>query len=245
MEILETKDYKLFKSLPGNRVINKGHVTQMTRHMALVGNLTGNFPVVVNENMEIIDGQHRIEALKRLKWPVYYRIEKGLGIETVRQINAAQSNWSYMDYATSYAKLGLKAYQWFLEVAEKYPYGYNVLMVYSGTAARGRRGKDNAESRHTTMFRSGNLKVEEPEKTEEMLGKLAELSEAADHYSRPWAQALYRVFQNSQYDQTRMLNKLKSWEKEIPHFSGVIDYLRLIEDIYNYRAQPEGVVRLF
>ena len=64
----ETKNYDQFKTLEGNRSIDQKNVNNIEQNMREHGVLPT--VIIVNEKMEVIDGQHRIEALKRLHEPV-------------------------------------------------------------------------------------------------------------------------------------------------------------------------------
>ena len=69
-KIYETKDYSIFNKLHGNRKTKKSNIKTLTQSMndsKWVGS-----PVVVNEKMEIIDGQNRIEAAIAAKIPVKF-----------------------------------------------------------------------------------------------------------------------------------------------------------------------------
>lgn len=244
-KVYETSDYKIFKSLPGNRIKGTGHVNQLRLHMENTGNLTNHFPIVVNEKMQVIDGQHRLEALKQLKWSVCYRIQEGLTIDTVRQINAAQKNWSYMDYATSYADLGNSEYKWFIKLSEQFGFGYSIIAAYSGITGV-MRGTSGSITRHYHLFKQGEFKPTYAKDVIEVyLEQYKEVSEATKHHNRAFALAMLKIMRVPEYDQDRMLNKIKVMNKELTAFANITDYLRQIEDIYNYKAMPVAIARLF
>ena len=64
--IFEEPDYSQFKYLGGNRDIT--HSKKLLESITQNGYF--NVPILVNENMEIIDGQGRFEALKMLGLPI-------------------------------------------------------------------------------------------------------------------------------------------------------------------------------
>ena len=65
MEILRTNKYEIFKELKGNREISPLRITKIINSIKNVGYIIN--PIIVNEKMEIIDGQGRLEALRILK----------------------------------------------------------------------------------------------------------------------------------------------------------------------------------
>lgn len=98
-KICSTKNYKQFKFIDGNRDVN--HAAKIKKSIEAVGFLM--CPILVNEKMEIIDGQGRFTACKDMELPVYYVTQPGLGIEEVRQMNAVSTNWKLAEYIESYA----------------------------------------------------------------------------------------------------------------------------------------------
>lgn len=108
-EILRTTDYTIFKHADGNRPVDERRVTKIMNSIQAVGWVTQ--PIIVNEKMEVIDGQGRLAALERLKMPVDYVIQDGATIRTAQVMNATSTSWGRSDYIRSYAEIGLKSYQ--------------------------------------------------------------------------------------------------------------------------------------
>lgn len=106
--VYRTNKYSLFKRLEGNRKIPKSRINKIIASIQKVGYVQS--PVVVNEKMEVVDGQGRIEALKELGLPVDYIIVKGIGIEECRAMNINQENWKLIDHIHSYAETGNESY---------------------------------------------------------------------------------------------------------------------------------------
>ncbi len=79
-----TKNLDQFKILKGNREIVKSWVLKLK---GLIEKNDLQVPILVDENMYILDGQHRVEAYKLLNYPVLYIIKHGWTLEDVREIN--------------------------------------------------------------------------------------------------------------------------------------------------------------
>lgn len=118
-EIKSTKNYSLFKDLAGNRSVDPARVSKIKKSILKNGWFTN--PILVNEKMEIIDGQGRFAALKELNMPIEYIVEKGIGIECCINMNTAQTNWKIMDYIGSYAERGNENYQRLVMLMEEFP----------------------------------------------------------------------------------------------------------------------------
>lgn len=234
--IKRTKDHNIFKKLSGNREADPKHVKRIIRNMLQVGNLTGEFPIVVNENMEVIDGQHRLEACRELNWPIYYRIQEGLNLDTVRGINQAAQNWSWKDYAHSFASQGKTAYQQFLDLADVYKHQFGIIALYWGLKS------DNYK---LSSFKSGDLEQIHLGTTRKLLNQLKEVSDALNHGGYTFSQAMYRIMRNPNYDHARMLHKANNHDAEVKRMATVEEYQRFLENLYNYKVSEDNRVRLY
>jgi len=73
-KILITYDYEIFKRMRGNRILNNSHVKNLVKSMK---EKYLPQPILVNKDMEIIDGQHRFAAAEELNLPIHYLIIDG------------------------------------------------------------------------------------------------------------------------------------------------------------------------
>ena len=103
-----TNDYGMFRVLNGNRDIKQKHVDELKRSMETIGIL--DVPILVNEKFEVIDGQHRLEAIKQLGGTVPYTVKPGLGLKECIDMNNDQSPWDTTTYIASKAKIGIPQY---------------------------------------------------------------------------------------------------------------------------------------
>lgn len=107
-EIFETQDYGIFKSLEGNRTDAEARAAKVIDSINTVGYIRS--PMAVNEKMEVIDGQARLVALKKLGMPVHYHIIPGAGIDECVAMNIYGTKWKVTDYIGSYATRGFADY---------------------------------------------------------------------------------------------------------------------------------------
>ena len=116
-----TKDYSIFKRLVGNRDIPETRISKIVESIQTIGWVHN--PIIVNEKMEVIDGQGRLTALQRLKMPVEYIIAEGAGNKECIYMNMNMVNWKLTDFIKSYAEQGNENYQRLLGLMEKYAGG--------------------------------------------------------------------------------------------------------------------------
>ncbi len=105
MQIQTTKDYDLFKSIDANRKVDPAHVRKLAASIDKKNLLTVN-PVIVNGNMEIIDGQHRVAACRQLQIEVHYMMVGGVQNNDIHMLNSTNKKWTLTDYINYHAVEG-------------------------------------------------------------------------------------------------------------------------------------------
>jgi len=240
-KVQQTEDYSSFTRIKGNRTINKAQVKKLYDSFNEHPELASAVPIIVNDKMEIIDGQHRKEALKKLGLPISYVQIDGLDLRDVQIVNSATKNWSPTDYARSFAELGNDNYKTYLEFREKYHFTHSILMLML-TGAMQRDGGNTTYSFRHGKFKVGNL--EQANKISKQFKDVVAYYKRAD--SRVFAVAFKRAAINPNYNHKRMLEKIQAYGakflKDSPYAE---DYMRQLEKIYNYHNGQENRVRLF
>lgn len=106
-----SKDYELFKFKPENRKeIDKNHVKKLARSIAS-HNMLDICPIIVNEQMEIMDGQHRFYACKELNIEVVYVVKAEMKAIDIVTLNCNSKAWGASDYLNFYIHQGNQEYR--------------------------------------------------------------------------------------------------------------------------------------
>lgn len=241
--VYATKDYSQFKVMGGNRDVNDHAVGQLVNLMVTNGNLTLEYPITVNEHGFVIDGQHRLAALKELKWEVGYIVMVDGGIEQVRAINRGGHNWSWRDIASSYSNLGNKNYEWFIHFVDRYALPFSPALIIAG-------GK-NTRRNMNAGFQGGDFvaNAETQAHAEKVGNWIQELREITDVNNVNFVYAAIAVTRTPLYDHKRMVEKIEQMNRlsvdKFPSRGETLDYQRAFEETFNYGYQDENKVRLF
>lgn len=224
--IFVTSDYGKFKTLPGNRFVDKSHVKLLTNRMK-EQNLNPWFPILVNENFEVIDGQHRLRALEELKYPVYYEIRQGLNIDSTIQLNSGTRNWSWKDYCQSFADRGNVNYQKFWELYQEFKTQFNILYFYSLGSGGGSKRFAAA------VFNVGNFVIPNYELTHKLLSQYSDILDVAGIPStREFALACYRFMRMPYYNHMKMLEKVETKGARLNDVYFINDFVNALEEIW-------------
>lgn len=232
-QVHTTTDYSMFKSVDGNRTLNTLHLNKLRTAMHNKYLFT---VIIVNEKYEIIDGQHRFECIKDLKYPLNYIICNGYSLNEVHILNQNSKDWVSADYLDGYCKLGYADYLIFRDFKEKYKIGYNECMgLLSGTRFCGG---------YVDKFRQGLFKVTNLFDAEDFMDKLLIIEQ---YYSgirrRNFIYAMMQLFNKQQFEFTEFLQKLKIQPMALQDCTDINQYIILIEEIYNYKRRDKVNLR--
>lgn len=240
VKVHETSDYAKFKVLKGNRPLKKAHLRFLRESISEHGDL--GTPIIVNDEFEIIDGTHRKAALEELGLPVQYIQKKGFGLLQVHVLNTNRKNWSMTEFMNCYADLGKKHYIKYKEFYLKYEFAQTMtLAIIEGVTGGG--GSASKQSGGTESFKRGEFIFKNPEAAEDRAEKIIMLKDIYYGYKKSlFVQAMLRLFRFKDYNHSEFVSKLKyQLDKLLIEPSTVNGYLRIFEDIYNYRRQGKKV----
>lgn len=247
-QVLRTTDYGQFKTLKGNRDVNPLHVERLIKSFQVKHLIS---PIIVNQNWEIIDGQHRFEAAKRLDLPIDYIIVNNYGIEEVQILNSNTSNWKTIDYLDGYCDLGFENYLVFRDFMNRYPdfsiKPCEILLTDKQFDSTSKTFKDNEGKKRSLRsgdFISGRLVIRDLKKAEDMAEKLRMVKPYFERYNQAlFVKAMMTMFRNPEYNHSQLLSKLALQPMALQACATVRQYHILIEDIYNYRSQKKVSLR--
>lgn len=234
-EIKSTTNYEMFKKLEGNRATTVARVNKIKKSIMTVGYITS--PILVNENMEIIDGQGRFEALKELRLPVEYIVQKGLNVKECIAMNIYQTNWKVIDYIKSYAAKGNPDYLRLTSLMTEFPLVATTEIMAIALFELGRFDP--------LKVREGNLEISE-EQYEEAREKLKFIYPIAKEYKsitriRLILNAMLYCLYIPGIDKYRLKTKVISILEtgKIPPIPTVDEAMQLMEEIYNRNSKRE------
>ena len=169
--IFTTTDYDIFNFLTGNRTINANNVKKLKESINENGYKKSQ-PIIVNQDFEIIEGQHRFVACEELKLPIYFTIEREDedSIKLTQDLNKNQKNWGLIDYIKSYVDRGYQDYINFLRFVED----RNLNVTTAIVLAWGTRG---ANIRNKIMQGKIEFTIYEENRVDEIINRLKEIKE--------------------------------------------------------------------
>lgn len=102
--VKETQNYNQFKFLEENREVTNKALNRINRSVMKDG--WRNYPITVNEKMEIIEGQHTFLYAREHNLPLRYVIQEGATKKDCQIMNSTKTKWTVNDYVHYYSKSG-------------------------------------------------------------------------------------------------------------------------------------------
>lgn len=233
--IRQSQDYDSFNTVLGNRTVRPAHVKKLRTAIEKDPESIKYNPILVNERMEVIDGQHRKAAIEALGLPVYYVTVPGLQLEDVQKLNSVAKQWQPIDYAKAFEQLGNENYSYYVEIKSKPELSLNhdSLMRYLAL--------DNPIT--SQSFNEGRLKVDDYPRTIELLTQLHEVGVFYPRFNiRSFALAFLRFAREPRYDHKRMLKQMEAYSNQIEDYSKETDYFKALNKVYNYMKNDKNKV---
>lgn len=237
VKVLKTYDYDMFVFIEGNRDINKENLTRIKQSM---NEKYIPVPIIINDKYEIIDGQHRFLAAKSLNLPIYFILIPNLKLEDVQRLNTNSANWTHKQYLQSYCKRGFKDYLIFKEFQEQTGHSYNTSIALL-TNSLSRSGQ------HKREFDKGLFKVLDVDGAYSKAKKLEEIGEyfKEGYKTTSFVYCMLKLFRDKKYNHKVFLRKLELQPNSLKREGTMKQYLKDVEEIYNYRTAEVNKVRFY
>lgn len=227
METKSTLDYDLFKVITSNREVDERHVNRLVDAIGKKNMLHLN-PIICNENYDLIDGQHRLEAARRLGCEIFYVMDGAVTKSDIATINSNSKNWNVIDYVNYFTiekKPGFDHLSAFLSDNPLIPPSTALSMLSTD-------GK-----RNTSSLKEGYVDTSNYDYACKVASILKEYRNIIDHaYDRNFVLAVMAVLRVPDYDHEIMKSKLEYQSRSLVKCVTKKQYIDLLEEIYNYHS---------
>lgn len=217
--ILQTTNYQQFKKLNGNRPLNKSFLNILEESILNNGNYLKYNPILVNKDLEVIDGQHRLKKAEDLQLPIYYIVAPDFKLKQAQILNSRKRGWTSQDFLNSYLAEGHKEYQVIDELSKEYRFSITIV-----TKAL----QQNFHKLPMDRFRDGTFTVIDRTWAEDFLGVLSTIREYSPDYCfvQSSCQRAVQKMMEKLSDPKIFERKLKQYQTTITRRNSANDYLK-------------------
>lgn len=162
LKVEHSTDYESFQLIHSNRKISPTFVQTLVNDPTFPEGYK-YCPTIVNDRLEIIDGQHRFMAAKTLGIPVYYLKKSGATTQDIKTLNSQQHKWEGVDYLNFYCLQGNENYIVLKTLRDK----FSVPIYLINTMFQMMEEIEPHQYRY--LFKRGELKLKKKKQVEDCL----------------------------------------------------------------------------
>lgn len=229
--IKKTKDYDIFILRDDNREkIDRPHIQRLCESIKS-RNLLEFRPIVVNEKMEVIDGQHRLFAAKALDVEIYYQVESKLDAPDIVRMNISKA-WTMGDYLNFYCQHDYEEYKKLAEFMKKHSLTLKVAL----TIALGQSKLGYYE------FKRGEFKFEECSENVDLdicwetIHYIQKINGYAQYtYTNRFWKAMLKLVKHPNFDAKKWKSNVEKLVSNFCPKARADDYVIMVQNIYNWR----------
>lgn len=227
-----TTNYDMFKFREDNRTkIDPSLVRTLVRSIQS-RNLLEYKPIIVNENYEIMDGQHRTLAAKELGVPIFYVMEKQFTVQDMLALQT-QKSWTTPDIVNAYAKNGYVEYQKLIDFSKASGLPLTVILgLFNG---RKKTTKNLLKSGEYTFIpdRSNMMYLDYCKDITNYI--ISEISPNAFTKSTRFWRSLSNIVKHPSYNHEKMMKNLSQLIVKVSAKADYEGYLDMFVKIHNWK----------
>lgn len=187
------------------------------------------YPILVDENFNIIDGQHRFVACKELGLEIVYEFSQNKSNEYMRSLNIASSNWELSDYINSYCNEGRETFVNFVNFKNKNKLTVtNALIIFFENA----KPKEIREGKDMKLYK----------KMDELISLIDDFKDLKFTMSKTFVYAL-KTLVNKNIGETNIQYLIKK-RMLIEQMASVEQYLIVFQNIINNKRGVHNKISL-
>jgi hypothetical protein len=239
--VYATRDYTQFKLSDLNREVKEKAVKTLMDSIKISGQRQ---PILVDIDNYVYDGQHRLEACKRLGIAVRFIVDKHIKDEAIQQLNANQKAWTLLNHVEFFCKKGNRDYLALLELKKSTVINITVL---AGMLS----GYQISSGGHTSdKLKAGEFKVRKYESVKKFLDDFNQLNKVSPNNKGsldPYVAAVWELWKCKKFDMKRFLIKNSNLPDQAQGVRDKNVLLRYILENYNsgFKSDSPNKVNYF
>ena len=239
-KVMYEKNYSKFTLFDNNRDINETHVEELVASMRKSGQL---MPVVVTSNMEVIDGQHRLEACKKLGLEVLYVVNKTGNSKQIAVMNNTQKGWKNKDFLKHFCHKShhnSSEYKKIEKFIEEYKLPFRVCISllsdynigFNGSSGRG----------PMKFFRDGSFKINDLDAAKETAQRLIKLKSFVPNLVKivKFSVAFIKISELENFDLKTCYAQIEKNSSKFDKCLNQEDWNEAMVRAYNYNLKTKG-----
>ena len=236
--IFVSTNYDKFLLMDSNRLLKAGKIARLKEEIER-RDLTYENEIKVRlsddgKNLIVLEGQHRFKVCCDMGLPIFYRFSI-MDTKDIGLFNSVQDKWSLEDSLHHYCVEGRHDYKILAGFRKQYKYPISTLIhVLSG----------RNDKTMLNEFRRGHFTVTQGlEFVHSLLSKIQQFKPFNDriYRHRTFLKVYMDLMTHPEFEHEKMLHKVEQVPMRFIYCTKVNDYLRMIEDVYNWNNKTKQI----
>ena len=242
VKVYVTTNYKMFKHTLGNRMLNKNKIKKIVSDIKNNLDRLSDFPILVDPaNMQIKDGQHRLESAMTAQVPIYYIFARPMQLHEIARVNSNTERWKATDFINCYVEQGNEEYKILRDFIKEYGFPLSVTMglLIGRKTPEGGGGQQLQEK-----FERGQFVVSRPalEEAKELAKLIARFSKFSAHTSRNFINAIEAIRSKGLCDFDILVKKFEQKPDMLKPHQDKKAFIANLELVYNLNAHKRTII---
>ena len=235
-----TKEYSIFKQMPGNRPLSEKHVLNLMKLLSR-RNLLMCRPITVDENYVVFDGQHRLEAAKRLDLSICYVTVPGIKHTDAGMLNSCTDDWDFNEYLNFYTVKGHEEYVKLNEFIKNH--NMTIARFYYMSSIEQKELFDEFfKLGEFFIYDDLNSYIEKIKKIDEICVTINQLiADGSFVFTDNFFKACFILISVKDFSMERFIEKAKIKSTMFVKKTGYKDYAYILSEIYNLKCKKSRV----
>ena len=246
IKVFVTREHNIFKSIMGNRLLNHGKIKKIIKEIESGLNMLEFYPIVVDKDMNVIDGQHRLFIARQLKCNIWYIIcerkknssgASPITLNDIAKINSNTERWKNKDFLHCYAaqkndnyiKLSDFCLTWGFDITTS-------MTLLSGKAIDGSGGVDKS------VFETGQFIVKDIDYANKIARQVHEFKKFPNYNKRAFVVAIAKLVDAGKCDMDELKKKFLKNPENLTAQASAKAYLKVLEEVYNFHRHKREVI---
>ncbi len=238
-KIYFTREYNRFKKIQGNRNLNLKKIDKIIADIQQGFNMLEYCPIIVDKEMNVIDGQHRLQVAMKIESNIWYVIADSKKLIEIAKLNTNTERWKPKDFINCYCEVGINDYKVLRDflVKYKFPISLTLSLLESGKYVEG-----GVSDSATTRFENGQFKCKNLKNAEKLADLVHQYKDFTGFLRRNFIIALGMLIDGGKCDMKKLHTKFLKNQTPLFKCISVKGFMNGFEQIYNQNAQKREVI---
>jgi hypothetical protein len=233
--VFQTNNYSVFSFLKGNRAINKKKVDRIVKEIKAGNDMLPYYPIQVrvqDNQLIILDGQHRFYISNKLKKPVHYiLVTDPKSMTDIAKVNSNVEKWKHADFINCYITAGIEDYKILNNFIKAYNFSLGICLYL---LTEGHPGKPSGSQPELyEEFMSGKFRITRLKEARAFAEIMKRFEKFKNWRNRNFIVAIYRIIKAEKVTIEEVVEAFNRYPGMLKEQATFKDYIYNIEQIMN------------